>query len=543
MDRRLLLALGVIALLIASGALVLASRPQVYVAPTTGSGEVSTQCPSNQYAYNETSSGLFICSQVSYSQLAGTPIETSSQCPVGEYTYNETTVGTLVCSQVSFAQLSGKANFQTQLNNFPTPCATYPEQFPTNVSTSLNCQLPPQFNSTGLVGYWPLTEGSGSYAYDLSGNGNTGTLVNSPAWVSSCHFSGGCLNFSSASSQYVTATTNSLPTGSASRTLVIWINPNSLTSTPAPFGYGTVSGVGTLFGFFIQSGIIHFWGNLNDFNSGMSVGTSIWSMITISYIAAQTSITVCVDMTCTTGALNGGVALATATSSNLLLSGEGGNYFNGVESQVQIFNRALSASQVSQLYNSVPYPFETQFSSQPLQWNKLTGYPSGCTGANYVDTVSTTLTCSDLGLGVPVWASASQTVSSTTLTPSTYFTFSALKNKIYTLEFSLIVNTSSTTSGIQFSITAPTNAYVAFCATYSTPVALADEFNGCVFAKSTTIGTIITGTTGAVSINAFAVVDTATLYAGSVTLNFASGTVGQSATIHAGSFFVVSSTS
>src|SRR3989338_235532 len=35
----------------------------------------------------------------------------------------------------------------------------------------------------GLVGYWSMDEGSGSYAGDSSGNKNTGTLTNGPTWV------------------------------------------------------------------------------------------------------------------------------------------------------------------------------------------------------------------------------------------------------------------------------------------------------------------------------------------------------------------------
>jgi len=33
-----------------------------------------------------------------------------------------------------------------------------------------------------LVGYWKLDEGSGTIAYDSSGNGNDGTLVDNPVW-------------------------------------------------------------------------------------------------------------------------------------------------------------------------------------------------------------------------------------------------------------------------------------------------------------------------------------------------------------------------
>lgn len=39
-------------------------------------------------------------------------------------------------------------------------------------------------DDTGIVGKWDFEEGSGTVAADTSGNGNDGTLVNSPAWVS-----------------------------------------------------------------------------------------------------------------------------------------------------------------------------------------------------------------------------------------------------------------------------------------------------------------------------------------------------------------------
>lgn len=40
----------------------------------------------------------------------------------------------------------------------------------------------------GLVGYWRFDEGTGTVAYDSSGNGNDGTLVNSPTWTTDTPF-------------------------------------------------------------------------------------------------------------------------------------------------------------------------------------------------------------------------------------------------------------------------------------------------------------------------------------------------------------------
>jgi len=37
--------------------------------------------------------------------------------------------------------------------------------------------------SAGPVAHWKFDEGSGTTAADSSGNGNTGTLLNSPTWT------------------------------------------------------------------------------------------------------------------------------------------------------------------------------------------------------------------------------------------------------------------------------------------------------------------------------------------------------------------------
>lgn len=56
-------------------------------------------------------------------------------------------------------------------------------------------------SAKGLVGAWLFYESAGSTVYDLSGNGNDGTLVNTPTWSAGRY--GGQLLLASASSQYV----------------------------------------------------------------------------------------------------------------------------------------------------------------------------------------------------------------------------------------------------------------------------------------------------------------------------------------------------
>jgi hypothetical protein len=45
----------------------------------------------------------------------------------------------------------------------------------------------------GLVGWWKFDEGSGTVAYDSSGNGNDGNLTNGPTWTTGKI--GGALSF------------------------------------------------------------------------------------------------------------------------------------------------------------------------------------------------------------------------------------------------------------------------------------------------------------------------------------------------------------
>jgi hypothetical protein len=87
---------------------------------------------------------------------------------------------------------------------------------------------------SSLVGYWPFDEGSGTTANDLSGSGNTGTLVNSPTWESAanCKF-GSCLNFNGVN-QYVQTNGPVFSGTPSSFTMIMWFKR---TGAAAAYGY------------------------------------------------------------------------------------------------------------------------------------------------------------------------------------------------------------------------------------------------------------------------------------------------------------------
>jgi hypothetical protein len=79
-----------------------------------------------------------------------------------------------------------------------------------------------------LAGYWPLDEDTGATTADLSGNGNTGTIVNSPTWITGQLSY--ALNFTSSSSQYVHAVSAVTTSGATSYTICAWFNLPSATT-------------------------------------------------------------------------------------------------------------------------------------------------------------------------------------------------------------------------------------------------------------------------------------------------------------------------
>lgn len=71
----------------------------------------------------------------------------------------------------------------------------------------------------GLVAWWKLDDATGTTAADSSGNGNTLTLSNSPAWSSGPF--GGALTFAASSSQAAGATLSGFP--ATAYTLAAWV--------------------------------------------------------------------------------------------------------------------------------------------------------------------------------------------------------------------------------------------------------------------------------------------------------------------------------
>jgi hypothetical protein len=188
--------------------------------------------------------------------------------------------------------------------------------------------------------------GSGTTWTDLSGRGNTGTLVNTPTYSSA---NGGSLSFNG-SNQYVNcgnATNLQITVG----TISAWFNANNGNS-----GYNGIIAKQNAWALFVADNILNTfdWGNGAERSTGITVGNSTWN-----YAAMTFTETVGTPSNNAIIYLNGNPVLTTTVRhSNHTVQVQIGEanfsqIFGGNIAQASIYNRVLSAEEVSQNFNAL----------------------------------------------------------------------------------------------------------------------------------------------------------------------------------------------
>ncbi len=199
----------------------------------------------------------------------------------------------------------------------------------------------------GLAGYWPLDNGSGVTASDLSVNGNNGTLNNGPTWGSGKI--GGAVVSDGVDDSI------SIPTGvnlaGNSFTVSAWAKRNTTGADDMFFTQGiAVGNYGLLLGFrSTNTFTCAFYAN--DLDTTATYTDSEWHLWTCTYDTITNRRSIYRD-----GAL---VTYATAPSDYLgsgnmyiAYSSTGHGSFEGSVDEVRVYSRALSADEVAQLYRT-----------------------------------------------------------------------------------------------------------------------------------------------------------------------------------------------
>jgi prepilin-type N-terminal cleavage/methylation domain-containing protein len=218
----------------------------------------------------------------------------------------------------------------------------------------------------GLVGYWPMDEGTGSTSgvsqtADVSGNGNTGTWYGTAAGTNSTYYKAGKTGpwagtFLS-SAAYLTAPSvlvNSLSLGN-SFTVGAWVYPSGLTGS-----YNRIAETDYRTGFYLgtNSAMNQFqWIVKNSsapFNSciGGATTNNVWQYVVGVYNGS-------VGYLYVNGSLVSG-PIAFTSPGNLvhnMVIGKNANtneqtIWGGLIDDVRVYNRALSAAEIQEMYNA-----------------------------------------------------------------------------------------------------------------------------------------------------------------------------------------------
>src|SRR3989344_7863713 len=199
--------------------------------------------------------------------------------------------------------------------------------------------------TNGLIGYWAFEEQSGTTAGDSSGNGNNGTLTNGPTWVTG-KVGSGALSFDGINSYVSMGNTNDAP---PTFTLSSWVNHAIPQTNVGVVGKHT-AGNGYYFSTFYNSVTgarkIQLVINGTTISSNASFPEGAWTHVLGMFDGTNASIYIngVLDKTLAVSAPN-------STSANFFVGAQNTTRFSGLIDEVRMYNRALSAQEILDVYN------------------------------------------------------------------------------------------------------------------------------------------------------------------------------------------------
>ena len=218
----------------------------------------------------------------------------------------------------------------------------------------------PSIVTSGLTlmldaGYIPSYPRTGTTWNDLSGNGNNGTLVNGPSFNPA---DGGSIVFDGTDDYAVVSSFSQLPIGSNARTVNMWFKTNTTTwqdNVNNMFFYGATN-TGNSFGidFRVYPAMeFYSWGGAGrDIIFNTTFPQTGWSNLTVVY-NGTTTLNIYENSINTQNAT---INVLNTISSNVWIGSINPSfnpwYYDGGIANIQIYDRALSSSEVLQNYNA-----------------------------------------------------------------------------------------------------------------------------------------------------------------------------------------------
>ena len=293
----------------------------------------------------------------------------------------------------------------------------------------------------GLPASYPLV---GTSWYDLTENSNNGVLINGVTYNSSVK---GYLVFNG-SNQYVSVSGNTnIPVGNSNYTIGVWFNADTL-GDKGLVGWGNYGTANEANAFRLTSnGLINYWW-LNDLSVTTTITPGNWYYAVATFNGTIRSIYV-------NGSLVGSdtpTGHNVTTSSNLTIGVTNSTeYFDGSIGDVQIFDRAITPTEILQNYNS----FVTRYNGTNTEI---------CLTPIYCDNTPTPTSTTIISTPTPT-PTITQTPSSTPEPPScACYSFTNTTETTGEVYYTACLGNVPTTSSVNAGLT------ITFCAVYGDPV-------------------------------------------------------------------------
>jgi hypothetical protein len=257
------------------------------------------------------------------------------------------------------------------------------------VTVTVNNTTPPLPVSTAPVAWFMFNELSGTTATDSSGSGNTLALSGGASFVPGKF--GNALSFNGVDGAARAASTTGL-NGSQALTIAAFINPAALAQGFWAFNTVAIKGdlaAGRGYGMNIRNGVLNFAKSAGDVTSAVALSSGVFQHVAITWDPATQEVKFYRDGSLIQTILDAS-AIPAALDSDPLTVGAwptGGSYFNGVIDDLRIYNRALSASEVSSLANA---------SGDPQPMVSMTTPAAGSTVAGTVTVSATAIDNADV---------------------------------------------------------------------------------------------------------------------------------------------------
>jgi len=214
---------------------------------------------------------------------------------------------------------------------------------------------------SGLVGYWNFDEGTGTTASDYSGSGNHATTAGGPNWAAGKFGNG--FSFSGTSNSFSIPYSKVFDFGPDDFTVSLWFKTTSTAANSFLFSKDVPALSNNGIFVMLNSGVegrATGWvynERVDSYKTGLNDGQ--WHHVVLEHSAGNMALYI-------DGTLEKS-AYFPAASAGVTISALGmGGKFTGSLDDVRVYNRALSASEVQQLYTQIPPTYSQVPPTNPI---------------------------------------------------------------------------------------------------------------------------------------------------------------------------------